>query len=89
MAGLPCLTTEYDVFEPVYGAEFWRVRAETSPDSIRTAAAEFVRTLARLRQGDASLLLRLEANRKITEECFPQAPWNRFWRELQAVTQEA
>lgn len=26
MAGLPCLTTEYDVFEPVYGPEFWRVR---------------------------------------------------------------
>lgn len=88
MAGLPCLTTEYDVFEPVYGTEFWRVRMDTSPESIRTAAAEFVRDLARFRKGDDSLRVRLEANRKITEERFPQAPWNRFWRELQAAVQE-
>ncbi|WP_079132240.1 hypothetical protein [Streptomyces nanshensis] len=85
MAGLPCLTTEYDVFEPVYGPEFARVRMDTSPESVRAGAAEFVRTLAAFREGDDALRARLEVNRKITEDRFPRAPWERFWRELRAA----
>lgn len=85
MAGLPCLTTEYDVFEPVYGPEFWRVRMDTSPASVREGAAAFVRALAGFRRGESALGSRLEANRKIVEDRFPRAPWTRFWRELKAA----
>jgi len=86
VAGMPSLITEYDAFEPVYGPEFSCVRMETSEESVRTGAAEFVRTLARFREGDPALQAELEVNRKITEDRFPRAPWNRFWNELYAAT---
>ncbi|NLU71921.1 glycosyltransferase family 4 protein [Streptomyces sp. HNM0575] len=85
MAGLPCLTTDYDVFEPVYGPEFSRVRTGVPPEAARTGAAEFIRTLAAFRRGDDWLRGRLEVNRKIVEERFPRGPWTRFWRELESA----
>jgi hypothetical protein len=85
MAGLPCLTTEYDVFEPVYGTGFCRVRMDTSPGSVRSGAREFVRMLADFRRGDDSLRRRLETNREIVEDRFPREPWTRFWRELESA----
>ncbi|WP_367124741.1 hypothetical protein [Streptomyces phytohabitans] len=84
VAGMPCAVTEYDVFEPVYGAGFGCVRMGTGDAEVRTGATEFGAVLRRYRVGDAALREELAANRREMEARFPEEPWRRFWRELAA-----
>ncbi|AJE87210.1 hypothetical protein SLNWT_6834 [Streptomyces albus] len=82
VAGMPCAVTEYDVFAPVYGEGFGRVRLGTGEAEVRAGAAAFCEVLRRYRAGDAALREELAANRRAVEERFPREPWERFWREL-------
>ncbi|MER6945046.1 hypothetical protein ABT294_13570 [Nonomuraea sp. NPDC000554] len=83
VAGVPCATTAYRVFDEVYGDDFGQV--QVTVDDLNGAAQEFAGQLAALGRRDPMLLDLLAANHRRVLHRFSPAPWREL---LRLMTQE-
>ncbi|GCD40892.1 hypothetical protein [Streptomyces paromomycinus] len=82
VAGLPCASTSYAAFTPVYGEDFFVVRVDPHPAGMARAGAELVTALQAHRAGEPRMAGLLRRNRQIADRRFPAGPWAKLLTEL-------
>lgn len=82
VAGLPCASTSYDAFAPVYGKDFFVVPVPRGPAGMAESGAELVAAMEDNRTGDPRLARLLERNRQLVDHRFPTGPWAELLSEL-------
>ncbi len=88
VAGLPCATTTYTAFAPVYGPDFSVIPVDPSQTGMRSAGAELVAALHANRSGDLRMADLLRRNREIVDRRFPTDPWAELLTDLAASTED-
>ncbi|MFD7710179.1 hypothetical protein ACFV6E_08105 [Streptomyces sp. NPDC059785] len=83
-AGLPCASTRYAAFTPVYGPDFFVVPVDPGPAGMTRAGAELVTAMRANRAGEPRVVDAVRRNRRILERRFPSGPWAELLTELAA-----
>jgi glycosyltransferase involved in cell wall biosynthesis len=86
VAGLPCASTAYAAFTPVYGEEFSFVPVDPGAEGMARSGAELVEAMRANRSGAPGMAAALRRNRQIVDRRFPVEPWARLLTELAANT---
>ncbi len=81
-ASVPCLITNYDAFDRVYGPDFSFTRTTTEPAALERAAVDFLATLQGMENQDPALMAALASNRRLGKQIFPADGWADLWHDL-------
>lgn len=75
-AEIPAVSTRYNAYDEVYGAQAFACTT-FAPDGtgMTQAAAKFVDVLSNFARRDGTLIAELKRNRMVVESLFPAAPW--------------
>ncbi|MFV0131547.1 hypothetical protein ACLGI4_28220 [Streptomyces sp. HMX112] len=82
VAGLPCATTSYTAFAPVYGPDFSVIHVDPCETGMRRAGDELVAAMHANRAGDSRMADLLHRNRGIVDRRFPVDPWAALLSDL-------
>ena len=82
VAGIPCVSTDYDAFTPAYGEDFWVVPAGTSPFDAQQAGRELMAAVSAGPGRPSRFADDLSRNQRIVARRFPDQPWSDLLRQL-------
>ncbi|KPC90255.1 hypothetical protein ADL27_36915 [Streptomyces sp. NRRL F-6602] len=82
VADLPCASTSYAAFTPVYGEDFFVVPVDPDPAGMARSGAELVEAMQSRRAGERRMADLLRRNRAIADRRFPTGPWATLLTEM-------